>query len=501
MFWRTSGIRITLSIMALFVLASTIVVSAIYWQTHDILTRRNIASVIAETRSLSEIVGRDGTIALLATLRARRAQSESMLYGLADPQGQPVWLGGLARWPAVLARDNKTGVFDYRPERIGDVATPSRSQSGASNLAIGATLRLPDGARLLVARDVTEQRDLANVMRGWFLGGMAFLAAVAVAAGWGINHLLMSRLNTMTRTANGIMAGDLSQRVPLSENNDEFDALAVHLNRMLDRIDSLMQGLREVSDNIAHDLKTPLNRLRIRAEEALRDPRGDAACREGLETTLAEADELIRTFNALLRVARLEAGTLGGNLETFDITALIRDLAEFYEPVAEEASASLTVVADAPLQLNADRTLISQALTNLVENALKYGLDEATKADHRAIELGMRRTDRGVELWVADHGSGILQAEHGRVLKRFVRLDAARSKPGTGLGLSLVAAVVRQHGGTIELADNQPGLKVILHLPVERLSDHVVTSNAVAVGPGAKGSPAQICGDTTAAET
>ncbi len=495
MFWRTSGIRITMSIMALFVLASTIVVSAIYWQTHDILTRSNISSVIAETQSLSEVVGRDGTIALLATLRARRAQSESMLYGLSDPQGRPIWLGGLTRWPAALTRDNKTGVFDYRPTRLGEFRPPSQP----AHLAIGATLRLPDGGRLLVARDVTQQRDLANVMRGWFIGGMAFLAAVAVAAGWGINHLLMSRLNAMTQTANGIMAGDLSQRVPLSQNNDEFDALAAHLNRMLDRIDSLMQGLREVSDNIAHDLKTPLNRLRIRAEEALRDPRGDAACREGLETTLAEADELIRTFNALLRVARLEAGTLGGNLETFDVAALMRDLGEFYEPLVEEAAARIVVAAEAPLQLHADRTLISQALTNLVENALKYGLNETPPEARRVIELGVRQDDQGAVLWVADRGSGIDPADRERVLKRFVRLDRARTQPGTGLGLSLAAAVVRQHGGHIELVDNRPGLKVVLHLPMERLRDpvvslHTATSATKAAGPAVRG-------DTTTAET
>lgn len=500
MFWRTSGIRITLTIMALFVLASTLVVSAIYWQTRDILTSRNVSSVLAETRALSEIAVREGSTSLLAALRSRRSQAPNMIYGLANAHGQTVWLGGVPSWPDALARDNKTGVFDFRRPQTDAVAEPAPATTGGSSLAIGATLRLPDGTRLLVARDVTEQRDLANVIRNWFLIGMALLAAVAVAAGWGINHLLMARLNAMTRTADGIMTGDLSQRIPLSPNDDEFDALAVHLNRMLERIDNLMQGLREVSDNIAHDLKTPLNRLRIRAEEALRDPRGDAACREGLETTLIEADELIRTFNALLRVARLEAGTLGDNLETFDMAALIHDLAEFYEPVVEEASASLNVLAEAPLLLNADRQLISQALTNLVENALKYGLDDTLPAARRAIELGVRRTKEGAEVWVADLGLGVPQADFGRVLKRFVRLDAARSKPGTGLGLSLVAAVVRQHGGTVELTDNQPGLKVVLHLPVERLTERVIASRETTPSVTTAAPPEHVPRKTTAAE-
>lgn len=486
--------------MALFLLASTLVVSAIYWQTRDILTSRNVSSVIAETRALSEVAVRDGPATLLATLRSRRSGSPDMIYGLANSEGQTVWLGGVPSWPDALARDNKTGVFNFQGEQSDNVAAPNSVPSGNSNLAIGATLRLPDGTRLLVARDVTEQRDLANTIRNWFMIGMAMLALVAVIAGWGINHILMSRLNAMTRTADGIMTGDLSQRIPLTTNDDEFDALASHLNRMLDRIDSLMQGLREVSDNIAHDLKTPLNRLRIRAEEALRDPRGDAACRAGLETTLVEADELIRTFNALLRVARLEAGTLGDNLETFDAAALMHDLAEFYEPVIEEASASLQVIATEPLQLSADRQLISQAMTNLIENALKYGLGDTLDTDRRTIELGVRRTEGGAQLWVADRGLGIQTADYGRVLKRFVRLDAARSKPGTGLGLSLAAAVVRQHGGTIELADNQPGLKVILHLPMERLAGRVITSTDTLPGSAARPPSARVHGKTTTVE-
>ncbi|MGI9479185.1 MAG: ATP-binding protein [Hyphomicrobiaceae bacterium] len=500
MFWRTSGIRITLTIMALFVLVSALVVSAIYWQTRDILTNRNIASVIAETRALSELAVRDGATTLLATLRSRRARSPGMIYGLANSEGQTVWLGGVSNWPDALARDNKTGVFSFRRQQADGATGPGPEAAGTPHLAIGATLRLPDGTRLLVARDVTEQRDLASAIRDWFLIGMALLALVAVAAAWAINHLLMSRLNAMTRTADGIMNGDLSRRIPLSTHDDEFDALAAHLNRMLERIDSLMQGLREVSDNIAHDLKTPLNRLRIRAEEALRDPRGDAACREGLETTLHEADELIRTFNALLRVARLEAGTLGDNLETFDVAALIQDLAEFYEPVAEEASASLNVIAEGPLHLSADRQLISQALTNLIENALKYGLDDTLPAARRVIDIGVRQIKNGAELWVGDHGLGMRQADYGRVLKRFVRLDAARSKPGTGLGLSLVAAVVRQHGGSIELTDNEPGLKVVLHLPVERLAERVIASRDDLAGVAVTAPSAPASRKTTTAE-
>lgn len=494
-----------MTVMALFVLASVFIVGAIYWQTSNILTQRNVASIIDETRALSEIAARNGVPVLLHTIQERDRAGGAMLYGLAGAGGETIWLGGLRHWPEPLQRDNATAVFEFHgarrphpgrsnvesPPANASGQTPASSHSpssghttaqslpaaGAAALAIGATLRLPDGERLLVARDVTEQQHLANVIRQWFLAGLALLSVLAIATGWAINRVLMQRLDAMTQTANSIMAGDLSNRIPVTQNRDEFDAIAENLNAMLDRIESLMQGLREVSDNIAHDLKTPLSRLRMRAEEALRSPRGDAACREGLEATLTEADELIRTFNALLRVARLEAGTLGGNLETFNVAALIEDLAEFYEPVVEEAGATVTIETNGALLLSADRQLISQALTNLIENALKYGISSGDKRTSR-ISIGAARSPTGIELWVADHGPGIARQDYDRVLKRFVRLDAARTKPGTGLGLSLVAAVVRQHGGTISLADNAPGLKVVLHLPPERFAGVVLGSNS-----------------------
>lgn len=467
MFWRSSSMRVTMMVMTVFVLASVLIIGAIYWQTHNILTNRNVARVIDETRTLSEIAARNGVPGLLRALRTRERAGSDMLYGLADGAGRTIWLGGLRQWPQNLLADNATGVFEISANARQD-RTAVAGQTTA--LAIGATLRLPGGERLLVARDVTEQRDLARVIRNWFLIAIGLLSALALATAWIINRLLLQRIDALTQTTTSIMAGDYSKRVPLTAADDEFDALAVNVNAMLARIESLMQGLHEVSDNIAHDLKTPLNRLRMRAEEALRDPRGDAAYREGLEATLVEADDLIRTFNALLRVAHLEAGTLGGTLETFDATALMADLAEFYEPVAEEQAASLSVNATGSVWLNADRQLISQALTNLLENALKYGRSTSGMDAVAHLEIGARRTVDGADLWVADHGKGISADDHERVLKRFVRLDAARSQPGTGLGLSLVAAVLHRHGGSVTLVDNQPGLRVVLSLPAERLA-------------------------------
>jgi signal transduction histidine kinase len=240
---------------------------------------------------------------------------------------------------------------------------------------------------------------------------------------------------------------------------------------MLSRIEQLMTSLREVSDNIAHDLKTPLSRLRNRVEAALSEPYEEPAYREALERTIEEADGLIKTFNALLSIARLEAGAGGENRETLDVAALVDELAELYEPAAEERGLVLRASADEPILVHADRQLLGQAIANLLDNAIKYGAptDGATPSRVRP-EIGIAaRVDNGMaEIVVSDHGPGVPAQERERVLGRFVRLEASRSEPGSGLGLSLVAAVASLHGGTLKLEDNEPGLRVVLTLPRER---------------------------------
>jgi signal transduction histidine kinase len=270
----------------------------------------------------------------------------------------------------------------------------------------------------------------------------------------------------MTDITRHIMAGDLGGRLKVAGTGDELDRLAQNLNDMLDRIGELMRGMQEVSDNIAHDLKTPLTRLRNKADEALRTAKTPDELKTALEATIDESDNLIRIFNALLMIARLEAGSAREGLADFDAAEAVRGVAELYEALAEEAGVSLEVSVEDSLPVHGSRELLGQAMSNLLDNALKYGA--SADSSHRTIGVSAHRRDGEVRIVVADRGPGIPEAERGRVLERFVRLESARSRPGFGLGLSLAAAVARLHGGALRLEDNEPGLRVVLALPLKQ---------------------------------
>jgi signal transduction histidine kinase len=255
------------------------------------------------------------------------------------------------------------------------------------------------------------------------------------------------------------VAGDFSRRVPLTAAHDEFDMLAENLNRMFERIERLMKGMREVADSVAHDLRTPLNRLRNHLEEAQRrlDPESPHAAE--IEAAIAETDGLIATFNALLLIAEADSGVARGAMTQIDLSAVVADVAELYAPLAEEKNIALSVLPMGVVTIEGSRSLISQALANLIDNAIKY-----TPAEGR-IAISASETPGGVDLTVADSGPGIPTEERTRVLERFVRLEASRNSPGTGLGLSLVAAVARLHDARLKLSDNAPGLKATMSFP------------------------------------
>lgn len=451
-FWRSSALAVPIVTLCVFVVVSALLVGALYWQASRALTGLALDQSESELRELAAEAGL-APIEILANSIERRIASGGLgLYVLIDGKGLKL-AGNLNRWPPEVAAATGGGFFSYE------------AHNGVAHIAVGVAEVLEGGAVLLVGRNVDAARLLASSLWWWFLAALAVMSVLGVAAMLIGHRTLLARVETMRVTSARIMAGDLAQRIPLAGSGDELDDLATSLNAMLARIEQLLSGLKEVSDNIAHDLKTPLARIRSSVEAALRDPRGAVAHREGLERTLEEADELIKTFNALLLVARLEAGAVEGTAEQLDGGDLVDELVELYEPVAEEAGVKVGRSGDqGPARLRANRQLVVQALINLIENAIKYGHPQVA-SEAAVITVGACSEDGFVVFTVADRGPGIPADARERALKRFVRLDSSRSQPGTGLGLSLVAAVARLHGGRVELGDNQPGLIFRLMLP------------------------------------
>lgn len=446
----TSAFRLAAITVAAFLAAAALIVVVLLSQVNGVLTEQVISALDAEKAEIENHAS--DAASLTETIKNRSRPEGPALYFLAGAKGGKL-AGNLNRLPPEIAGSASGGTFHYETalshERLG-VAIP---------------VSVKDGLTLVIGRDIEDQRVIADRIRRGVLFGFGLLSLIALGGGVLASRMLLRRVETINQTSRSIMAGDLSRRIPLTGSGDEFDDLSAHLNAMIERIELLMNSLREVSDNIAHDLKTPLNRLRNRAEAALIESKGADGYREGLERTIDEADELIKTFNALLLIARLEAGAFDASKETFDIGALVRDAAELYEPVAEEAGVALTsAIADGPT-IVANRQLVSQAVINLIENALKYGRNGAASG---SIAIAVANGGIDVEISVADHGAGIAQADRERVLKRFVRLEECRTPPGTGLGLSLVAAVARLHDGHVRLEDNAPGLRAVLVLPVHK---------------------------------
>jgi signal transduction histidine kinase len=457
--FRTTTFRLSLTYFALFSAAAIVAIVYLYWNTTVLLSRQLNQTIDAELKGLAEQYRAGGRDQLVRIVAQRSRTPGNSLYLVAD--GNEKQLAG-----------NLSAVSPQLWDSVGPVEFfYSRPAPGGmeQRLAFANVFRLPGGDRLIVGRDIEDRRELSRLIRSTMLWGLGVMAFVGLGGGYWVSRRLLARIDDLSDTTRTIMAGDLSRRLPVIGSGDELDRLAESLNSMLGRIEQLMAGMREVSDNIAHDLKTPLNRLRNRVEEALREPSDVATYRDALERTIEEADGLIKTFNALLSIARLEAGTGGGDRDNLDLSALVSDATELYEPVAEERGIALKVDLEGNIPVRGNRQLLGQAIANLIDNALKYGLVPASQANGHASEVMVRTCshDGVAEVAVCDHGPGVPESERERVLSRFVRLEASRSEPGSGLGLSLVAAVARLHGGSLRLEDNDPGLRVVFSLPLE----------------------------------
>lgn len=455
--FRATAFKLTLAILGLSAVGAGLVLSAVAWQVITLVDDETRQTIEAEANGLSEQYEIGGVRRLGAIIETRSRRPGSTLYLLTDSAGEPL-AGNVAQLPL--------GVLD----RAGFVDTPyeTTDETGSRRRALARIFLLPGGFHLLVGHDLADRARIGAVMVRAMAVSLFIFAALAALGALFVARRVLRRIDAMNGSARAIMAGDLSLRLPVSGSDDELDRLAKGLNEMLARIGDLMAGMREVSDNIAHDLRTPLTRLRNHAEEALRGPADPAAYRAALERTIEESDGLIKIFNALLLIARAEAGADRAAMSAFDVGETVASVAELYEPLAEERGAALKVEAARGLTIVGNRELIGQAIANLIDNAVKYGSAEAKPAEaasREEIEVTARREGETVVIEVADHGPGIPADDRARAVQRFVRLEGARSRPGSGLGLSLASAVMRMHGGAVRLEDNAPGLKVAVTLP------------------------------------
>jgi signal transduction histidine kinase len=453
---RTTAFQLTLVYLLIFIVFAFSLLGYFALNTRRLITEQITTTVDTEITGLREQYTQGGIrrLVIVVDLRSRRPGSSLYLVTTATGEGLAGNVGSLE--PGVL---DHPGWLETNYRRL-------EAPEGTDHRALVQVVQLPGGFRLLVGRDLEERERLFGIIANAGQWSLALVIVLGLAGGFFVSRRVLNRVEAMTDKAQIIMAGDLAGRLPVAGTGDELDRLAEHLNAMLERIEALMRGLKEVSDNIAHDLKTPLTRLRNRCEQALRGSAGVADYRAALEATIAESDELIRTFNALLMIARAESGQARDNMTEFDAAEIARDVGELYEPLADEKGIALTVDAPAAAPVRGNRELVSQALANLIDNAIKYAGPNG-EVNGAPAEIVVKAGDDGerIALSVADRGPGIAEADRGRVVERFVRLEQSRSAPGSGLGLSLAAAVARLHGGELKLEDNHPGLRSTIALP------------------------------------
>jgi len=442
-FFGASTFRLAILYAGLFSLSVAALSGFLYWTTSIALERERQETVFAEAQALVEQFRLLGPPGLSQAIR-ERIRPERVgdgIYLLADADLLPI-AGNLTSWP--VKHDEAEGWYEFQVERRG---------SGGPAIVHGARamhIELAGDLHLLVGQDLqAEERLRTAVIRG-SLWGIAGTLALGLVVGLVMSRNLLGRIETINRSTARIRAGEVRHRMPVGRAGDEFDRLSLNLNSMLDEIERLMGGIRAVTDNIAHDLRSPLTRLKNELEQALLADDRDR--RSAIERAVGEADGLIKTFNALLAIADAEAGTRRIERQPVVLERLLADVAELYGPLAEEQGLKLAALARISATVPGDRQLLFQALANLIENAIKYAAGGGT------IELGLDGTPEAPVLTVADHGPGVPAEQRQQVTERFVRLDPSRSTPGSGLGLPLVSAIARLHGAALELDDNAPGL-------------------------------------------
>jgi len=452
---KTTAVRLSALYLLLFSVCAVLLVVYMTALAASFFMNETRRTIKQEVDALGGIYARAGMRGLVVAIDRRSRAPGAFVYLVADPRGRILAGNVRGLQPGVLDAEGWTSqpfVYEKFRDRRPETDPPH---------AIAHVTRFENGVRILVGRDLGERQQFRLIVRRALTLALGLMALGGLLIWFFIGRRALRRIDAVSAASDGIVAGDLGRRLPVSSANDEFDRLSGSLNAMLARIETLNDGLRDVSDSIAHDLKTPLTRLRNHAEEALRREPGEGGYRDTLENVIGEADQLIRVFNAMLLISRVEAGYTKFAPEPVDLAAVAAELTELYEPLVEDASGRLENAVPSPLVVDGNRELIGQAVTNLIDNAIKYGLGDGPGI----VRLAGRRVGDHIEIAVCDDGQGIPEADRERVIKRFERLDESRARPGSGLGLSLVDAIQRQHGGQLRLEDNGPGLCAVLSFP------------------------------------
>jgi len=458
---KNTAVRLSAVYLLLFSACAALLVFYVTSISETELQTRMRASISDEVDELDGVYSEGGIASLLSVLERRAHQPGANLYVIAGPNGEILAGNVAALAPGVLGEEGWTSrPFIY--QRFGENARAEK------HAAIAHVFVFENGLRILVGRDIGEPENARLLVRQALMLALGVMGVGALIIWFAIGRNALKRIDRTSVAAQKIMDGDLSERLPVTGAGDEFDRLAVSLNAMLARMERLNEGLRQVSDNIAHDLKTPLTRLRNKAENALAGEHAPAEYRAALDEVISESDQLIRTFNALLMISRVEAGSAVAEMADLDLSAVVGEFAELYEPVAEDAGLDLRRDIAPGVSIRGNRELVGQAMSNLLDNAIKYG----ENPDNPVIVISVARAGDQIRLSVADHGPGVPEDKYGDVVKRFYRLDESRSKPGTGLGLALVAAVMELHGGRLELAPADPQAPDHRGLAVSMLFPH-----------------------------
>ena len=444
----SSTFRLALIAIATFGVIVSAIFSYVYLSTSSYVRSRSDRAIVTEYSSLRDAYARSGRAGLIDLIRQRLADKgfADDAYILVDPSSA-VLAGNLKAWPSTVAATK--GWVEFR--------APGSSPSAAGQpLLRGMLDTLPDGDRLLVAKDVSDLDGFTDQIKIAVALGVALIFALAAVASILVTRRTVGRIESINATSRAIMQSGLDKRIPLRGTHDEWDRVAENLNLMLDRIETLMGEVKQVSDNVAHDLRTPLTRMRGRLEKAYHGQRIGEDDQLLIGDTIGDLDAVLRIFSSITRIAQIETQARKGAFRTVNLVEIASEVVELYDAAAEQDGTRLTIAGEREVLVTGDRDLIFDAIANLVDNAIKHGRRGGQ------VVVANENIDGRPVISIADDGPGIPADECEHVFKRFYRLEHSRYAPGNGLGLSLVAAVARLHGARIEMLDNAPGLRLKL---------------------------------------